>query len=67
MRLNALLWGNNYRECINETKLSCSDDSAVMLECIVCEHNTQTLCALVNALCVNTTHKQCVPWSMHCV
>ena len=37
--------GSNYRECINETKLFCINNSAVMLECNVC---------------VNTTHKQCV-------
>jgi hypothetical protein len=47
MHLDALLWGNNYNECIN-MKLFCSDDSAVMLECIVCTHNTQTVCALIH-------------------
>ena len=48
MHLNTLLRGNNYRERINGTKLFCSDDSAVVLEYIAREHNTQTVCALIH-------------------
>jgi len=48
MHLNTLLRCNNYRKHINETKLFCSDDNAVMLEYIVCEHNTRTVCALIH-------------------
>ena len=48
MHLKILLQGNDYRECINETKLFFGDGNAVMLECIMCEHNTQTACALIH-------------------